>query len=168
MKFFKNIFRKPKTEENQKDRSPIKILNEDRQTQYIEVLHKEMELLNQESQYKKGINCCDKALKINQYDYVAWRYKGLMQRNIGESKNGTFRESQAREDKEKALTYWENALDDPWSLYYYGSTLWELNRIKESIPYLKKSLNNPPNQTIQDRVKSQLYFYEDLVKNGRI
>jgi tetratricopeptide (TPR) repeat protein len=127
-----------------------------------------MESLNRSGHFKKGIKCCDKALKLNPHDSIAWRYKGLMQRNLGEMKNGTFREGQVRGDKEKALTYWRNALDDPWSLYYYGSTLWELNRIKESIPYLQRSLKNPPNQTIQGEVSDLLSFYEDLVKQGRI
>jgi len=138
------------------------------QSRYIETLHTEMESLNKSRHYKEGLKCCDKALELNPHDAVAWRYKGLMQRNMGEMKNGTFREGQVRGDKEKALTYWSNALDDAWCLYHYGSTLWELNRIKESIPYLRKSLENPPNQTMRGRVSEQLSFYEDLVRPGKI
>lgn len=138
------------------------------QGQSIEALHAQMDSLNMARQYQKGMKCCDEALKLNPRDPVAWRYKGLMQRNMGEMKNGTFRESQVRGDKEKALTYWSNALDDPWCLYHYGSTLWELNRIRESVPYLKRCLENPPNETVRGRILDTLSFYKELVEQGRV
>lgn len=141
---------------------------ENTQGSSIDALHEEMEALNRSEDYEKGLKCCDKVLELNPSDCVAWRYKGLFQRNMGELKNGTPREVEVRGDKEKALTYWSNALDDPWSLYYYGSTLWELERFEESMLYLKKSYENPPNQAIKGRASRMLQLYEDLVRQGRI
>ena len=100
----------------------------------------------QKKEFDIAIELYSKAILINQYDYLAWKYRGSLYLSMDKP-------NKAISDLEKAVNL-RSDFGDAW--YNLSKANYRMNNLPKAKSYLKKAIENGANVNIDYKTKLNL------------